>query len=175
MDDKDSASDKLSVRERMERKMTEAAAKGAATSLSEEASRPRYSRHLDFIRIAPPTLQVVMLSVIETADGQSKSVIKAGEAYETYLNACKRWSINSILPIAYRSYLAELDLYDLLRYPREQQAAGFRTRRIWLKLPRDIFAEIHAVLLKALNGRIESHGSHASSNQFGNQQDDSTR
>jgi hypothetical protein len=173
MDDRDPATKNMSLSKRLERSMIDAMAKDAPSLPRGSFDPPRYSRHLDFIRVAPPTLQIVMLSVIETADDQSKSVIKVGEAYDACLKARKRWSINSISPTAYRNYLAELDLYDLLRYPREQRSEGFTTRRIWLKLPKDVFAEIHGVILSALLLRIERHGPDA--RQDRDQRYDSTR
>ena len=115
--------------------------------VDQAASELETDRYLALLRTAPTQMQAAMAAVIEAKHKSKKSVIGTGQAYDAYMEFCKKANVRPLTARVFGDLIAELDLYCLLRSRIISRGRYGRTREIMLDLPQELVDRIYGNIL----------------------------
>ena len=128
--------------------LAEKAGKKITINLVDEAAMELdRDRYLTLLRTAPPQLKATMAAVIKASEKAKGKSIGTGEAYDAYRTFCEKAGLRILTGRAFGDFIAELDMYSLVRSRVLSRGRYGRTREIVLDLPPGLVDKIHERIL----------------------------
>ena len=127
--------------------LAEKAGSKVTLELVDEAScQIEQDKYLTLIRTAPPQLQAALAAVLQAEKQNSGRALATGEAYDSYLDFCRKTGLRALTARAFGDLLTELDMYSFLRSRVLSRGRYGRTREIVLDLPEDVLEKIRSII-----------------------------
>ena len=119
-------------------------------SIDEAEEKIEKDRVLDAVHTQPKQFQLTLLSILNLANGEDKSIF-TGDIYEVYGKLCGQAGLKPLTQRRVGDIISELDMMDIINVKVISKGRYGRTREIRLAIPTSTIPNINQTIKEALN------------------------